>query len=1496
MYIGYLEAPTQGNPELSEEVNTALRLKRAQRAIEPVDVHYRRRLAFNIARLSVVEQSVTILDGPALSPDSKLTGDDSETPGLPPQAAICPPAEDCPGFQPGLALTVGLFPIVGPCISLWLSHKMVCSKLSDLKLSHERQTELQQMMVATMCQDFLLRLCLPLVGPVISHYAQPHHAILKHADELVSAQTEQIQQRFDRLVHETLAEHELSLEQWESYKAVRLHNAAAAAAAPPSFAPPAIEWVILDSEEAMRLEFIEPTVPEASLESADSAAELYFVQVQLGGADVASAPVLGAQVGASSAPGEHVDAGRLVTDDVSSWCSSEYSFSVHRESSILDETTSVAGEGAETQSSSSAIVVSAEQTPRPHNMPVDPIADAAAMDVSTPMNRKIPLIYRDVPDITHTTTLSPAPVVNLHDSSSTVAMPSYLEALLVYWPLIQHSVPQQNDDEETIPTMVLRVHRVIIDIPEMATIAVASRSSSTVPDTSSSAVPASVFPATPGPGIISASANASEVSDTPQSQASEDEAFAETDLAFTSQYNTPISDSSILPTSQSNFESVEVTFSSSSSTLLLSTTPSPSLSEQERTNVTRLTMTTTIEHPEGLPTRFRDLSIHMLEAGPTRVNSPSTSEDDDSPAATIAALPTESQTASISSTSPSTLSETSTPAPRSRPSHLQVPPTFTTAGRFQFSSSNEVSSEEEGYDSDFGREEADDDVANQEEDCSDERNQVDATLVDSSHNQQQGIQSQASAVGSEDHDVARDESGFKNVRPMLRLRPGYRLRSLSHEDLFVGFDSVSFRLDDYDRNYRPWRVTGMSEPQERGETQLDSFALRFSSSTTRGHLHVTNPNPRSDLELSRQRHQDANAATLDVAFVDRELSRYPATTPTGLSRGGFDLQRDVSQPPRTADMQGFVGAAMDKAVIEEEGEQDNDWDVETQALAIEGQWKSIRGRTQHPATITATQDRIESVFPFPFPLHPPPIPPRPPHRPLSLIRMMSPGRDSMPSTSSSAPPQLPQQQQPSTQPQQQPRSFTDQPLNKQQPLLQQHIQSPFEQKSLRVGGAPTYHSYPTIISTGIHINEISVPLGSMDTYAANNEPPTSTATASKATNTGTGAGAGEDWSPNPTPPTEQATSLLLCAPFVPKFDDSDDDKIPPVVAVRVPNSRSGLRLPFQNQTSHQGMFEGQQRIPARTVPWMSQSLYHDAIVPQSATTIGAAGATGAIFGLVGGGRITEEAIENEFSQISEPTLIFGQRLIEQHIGAVRSWRARHEQDQMFTSRNNVNSYASESSFSSAQQQQQQPLENQPQQQVLTQQQHWVHHHLQLQQPLQPQHQPKYQEEPQGQERTYLPTGGQQRTWLQTTYDPTEDLDGDNGTDADAAFLSARQFQDPRFFQQQQQHYLHQRQSAINTSGGNQYIGGLLAPLHQPWLTSQTSLSQYLNSRAIHPRLLLQQQQQTHHPQQQILPQQQRQLQQQYMLLNQSGFNFGRHPQHHHQHQHTYTNPSQTHNR
>ncbi|KAF9129554.1 hypothetical protein BGX30_013910 [Mortierella sp. GBA39] len=1061
MYNEYHETLIQGNPELSKERDTALRLEKARRVIEPSDDHYRRRLAFNIARLSIVEKSVILLDGPALSPASEPTGDDSENPNLHPPAAVSLLAEDCAGFQLGLAFTVGLIPIVGPCISLWLSHNMVRSKLSDLKLSHERQTELQQKMVTTMSQDFLLRLCLPLVGPAVSRYAQPHHAILKHADELVSAHTKQIQQRFDKLVHETLAENGLSLEQWESYSAARVH--VAVAAAPPSLAPLAAEWVILDSDEATALEFIEPTV----LESADSAAESYIVRVQPGGVHVPNVPVLGDQVGASSAPREQVDIGRVDPDDVASWCSCRYSFSVHRESSILDEATSVAGEDAETQSSSPAVVVGAEQTPHLRIMPVDPIADTAAMgmsssiDVCTPMNRQIPLIPGHVQDITQTGTLSLTSAIELHNSSPTVAMPPYLEALLAYWPPIQHPVPQLNDgEEETIPTTVLHIRRIIIDIPDMATIAATSTSRSAVPATSSSAVPAPMSSATLGPGLISASTNASEVSDTPQPQVSEDQAFAETDLAFTSQYNTPTptSDSSILPTSQPDLDPVKVAFSSSSSTL-----SSPSLSAQEQTAVARSPMTTTTHRPEDLPTRFRDLSIHTLEAGPTRVNSPSASEDDDSPTATIAALATESRTASTSSTSSSTLSATSTLAPRSRPSHLQAPPTFATAGRFQFSSSNEVSSEEEGYGNDFGRDEGDEDDANQEEeDSPGERNQVDATFVDSNHNHQQGAHPQASAVGSEDKGVARDVRDFKIVRPVVRVRPGYRFQNLNHEELFVGFDSVNSRLDDHDRNDRRRRVAGMSEPRERGETQLDSLALRVFDLTTRGPLQARNPDPRSDLKSPWSSPQDADVATLDAAFVKLELSRGPARTQAGeLARGGSHVQQDVKQPSMTAEMQGFVGVVGDKAEVEEEeDEQDNGRDV---------------------------------------------------------------------------------------------RSVTDQPLNKQQLLSQQHVQPPFQQQSLHVGGTPTYRQCPTATSTGIHSNEIYVPLGSMDTYVTSSEPPTSTTTAFSATNTGTGAGAGEEWS---TPPTEQSASLLLCAPFVAKFDDSDDDETPPVVAVRVPNSRT----------------------------------------------------------------------------------------------------------------------------------------------------------------------------------------------------------------------------------------------------------------------------------------------------------------------------------------------------
>lgn len=94
MYNDYLETPTLGNSELSEEEETVLRLQKARRAIEPSDGHYRRRLAFNIARLSIVEQSVILLDGPALSPASE--------------------PKDCPGLPFGLAFSIGKLCVPSP--------------------------------------------------------------------------------------------------------------------------------------------------------------------------------------------------------------------------------------------------------------------------------------------------------------------------------------------------------------------------------------------------------------------------------------------------------------------------------------------------------------------------------------------------------------------------------------------------------------------------------------------------------------------------------------------------------------------------------------------------------------------------------------------------------------------------------------------------------------------------------------------------------------------------------------------------------------------------------------------------------------------------------------------------------------------------------------------------------------------------------------------------------------------------------------------------------------------------------------------------------------------------------------------------------------------------------------------------------------------------------------------------------------------------------------
>ncbi|KAF8942081.1 hypothetical protein BGZ47_006902 [Haplosporangium gracile] len=1029
----FLEAPTQDSVELSEDEPKVLRLEKARLTIEPTDGHYRRRLAFNVARLWIVDQSVILLDGPALSLDpakQEETFPASDGPGLYPSAAMSPPVGVGPGLQPGLAFIIGLIPIIGPCISLWLSHKLIYSKLSGLKLSPERLRELQQAMVATMSQDFLLRLCLPLIGAVISYYAQPHHAILKYADNLVSAQTKQNQQRTDNLVHDTLEKYELSFEEWGSHITTRIH----AATARPSLAPPTVEWITLDNHETLALGPFEPTLPESSIESAVSDAEPYVVGLWSGGV----------QVGVSSTPDGQADVGRLVPGDLASRSSSEYSFSAHRESSVLDEALSVAGEdSSESQSSLSAVVIDAEQTPPPPTTPIVLIADAIAMTVSTPMDCQTPLTLEKVQDIAQTAPLSLTRAIVLNGSSPTVAMSPRLEALLAYWPLLHRlqGVPQlEYEGKETIPTTVLYVHRVIIDIPEMPTIAVGPTSSSAVLVTSSSAVPVPVPSASSDPGLVSASGNASHISDTPQPQASEDQALPEIDPTPLSQYDNPTTanDSSIPPIAQPDLESVEEDLSPSSSTLFFSTTSVPSLSAQDRTPAAHPPRTITTERSQDhLSTRFRDLTVHMVEAEPTRVNSPNDSEEDDSPAATIAAISSGSRSNSSSSTSSSALSVTSILALRSRPSHLLVPPTFATAGRFQFSSSNEVSSEE-GDGSDFDHSEADDDDLVHDNSSGDGNqhnvHRIESTPVDNNHNHQQGMQPHASMVNSKEDDFERDEHNFKIVRPMIRLRPGYRLQALHHEDLFVDFDSVGVHLGEHDRDFQQRRLAGLEEPQERRMLQLDSV-----SSSTRRPLRARNPDPRDDLEYSRHRLQDAGAATGEEGFVKREMDGVPPMTQAeGLARGDAHVQ-DARKLYRVAQMQGFVGVTGDKAEIEEEDEQDNGRDIEVQAMAYGGQWQSTRSRAQHSTFIMAPQDRRESVLQLPLPLHPPPLPPlppRPPHRPFTFLRNMSLGHDSTASTWA-APPPPPQQQQ--QQPfAQQTRLVTGQTWTTQQ-LLPQHL-------------------------------------------------------------------------------------------------------------------------------------------------------------------------------------------------------------------------------------------------------------------------------------------------------------------------------------------------------------------------------------------------------------------------------------------------------------------------
>ncbi|KAG0310312.1 hypothetical protein BGZ97_012659, partial [Linnemannia gamsii] len=1351
--------------------------------------------------------------------------------------------------------------------------------------------------------------CLPVVGSAVCRYIQPRHAMRAHAEQLFYAQAEQNMQRIVEVVDNILQNNDLSLEDWENYNKTRKDAAppsTTTTTAYPSLAPPSAAWGPFDGHDSIEL------MPVTS------------------GPSTSSMPSL--PLGPSSLTGdEGEDEGPVLGYNVS-FASSMYTFSVHRAPSVFEEIPSVADDDATVdQSSSSAIAFRADEIP-PCTMPDDSIVDAIAMAMDTPIFTRIPQTPTMALGNTLTKTQSLQHAVALFDSSTTTTMPPYLAALLESKPPSHRAntsasgVPQQKDGETgSFPMTVLQVNRVIISIQGMPEVAVRSTSNSAASAISSSAAvpPSTTITANSGLiGLAFSDANTPEASDVTQHQVAQGHGLPETDSSSPVEYYTlsVMRNSPIPPTSQSSFVPVETVLSSSFPTTF-STESSPSLSTQEQTIAAHPpSMATSTEIPEDfLAARLRDLSAHMAEAGPARANSSEPiSEDDKSPAATIAAVPSDSPTASTSSTSSSTLSTSSvTPTrPRHRVGLLQIP-TFATAGRLHFSSSNESSSDEGNGDY-AGHDEVDQGEADQERVAHNEPDYGD--FPGSSSNRQDVHQDNSSADRNinlhqlegvrpfasnddfeDDDDIPRDEFDYKIVRPVVRLRPGHQLRSYNQEDLFSDFDSVSDRLGEHDRQFQQWQAAREEgEPLERDAMDLGALGLGVSDSTN-GTLRIRNLDLWDGIDSVQHYPQDTDAANAnaEAVLVSPKAGMPPATTHTGnivyrqaqaggLAQGYVAHIQNVSQASRAAQMQAFVGVAGDKAETEDE-DQDNGQDVETQVASQYGeQWQSIH----RPTLILAFQDRREGILSTLSPLHPPPLPslpPRPVNRPLTILKKLfriSSNRDSMPSTSS-APPPPPQQQQQQHQQHHQTRAFTNQSLATQQRPLPQHVNQQHFQQSLDFRGAPTYHQHLVATSTDNLSNEISVPLGSSDSIASM-APPTTT--------TNTRAGAGGEWPSNPTPPTDhqQATSLLLCAPFIPQFDSDDDDMvIPPVVAVRVPNSRIGVRLPFQNQANHREMFEGQQQqqqqqIPGHMLSQMSQSLHHGAPSYVHLDSTSATAHTppqpeaGATFGLGDGGG---SMMENRIPQISEPTHIFGQRLIQQEIAAVRSRHDRHEQDYMYTSRNNVACSTPVSSFSSIQQplqhqhpqqaqpqqpsrrhhqqqtQSHQPLQYQQQPQLppqCNQDQHHNYHHSHLhQQPLQPQHQPQYQVQHQVQEGGNHPTQGEK-----TTYDPTEDLD-DNGVDADAEFMSARQFQDPYHqLQQQPPHHLQQQQQQQqqlqlqpylqstttnnhNNGGGNPCgdNSGFLVPPLQPWLTGPTSSSQYPSSRTVHPRLLLQQQEQ-----------------------------------------------------
>ncbi|KAG0204757.1 hypothetical protein BGX33_008292 [Mortierella sp. NVP41] len=297
-----------------------------------------------------------------------------------------------------------------------------------------------------------------------------------------------------------------------------------------------------------------------------------------------------------------------------------------------------------------------------------------------------------------------------------------------------------------------------------------------------------------------------------------------------------------------------------------------------------------------------------------------------------------------------------------------------------------------------------------------------------------------------------------------------------------------------------------------------------------------------------------------------------------------------------------------------------------------------------------------------------------------------------------------------------------QPTQQQQPQVEQASQPPIEQQQNRSHRRPFVRlvvgqsQSPQLSSS----NEVAVPLGGRDGYAAVRRGATSTNEA-----------------PYPTPPeqTSLAANLLLCAPFTPP---DLDDELEPAIPLRA----FGQSLGGQQQSQQQY----QEQQPPVDIPYMQL----DAVQPP--------------IGL--GGENTP--------QNSETVHEFGYRLIQQELVSYRQWHVRHKQEEIQdqSRRNLTVSSSSLLLLPSSSSQLQQPIQQQHQQ--FQQQQQFRQQQLLQHQGLQ------HKDQNHRQQQQYLVPG---QAWF-SMYVPTEDkINPHAAADAEVAAMilhSQQQRQAPLF--------------------------------------------------------------------------------------------------------------------